>query len=73
MRRFVLGPEPGMKRREFIIVVGSLAAWPLSADAQLPKIAKIGVLVAGIPDPQPFWTTFKQALRDLGYAEGRNI
>ncbi len=62
-----------MKRREFIVVVGSLAAWPLAAHAQMPKIAKIGVLVAGTPDPQPFWTTFKQAMRDLGYAEGRNI
>jgi putative tryptophan/tyrosine transport system substrate-binding protein len=62
-----------MRRREFIIFVGSFAAWPLSAHAQLPKVAKIGVLVAGTPDPQPFWTTFQKAMHDLGYVEGQNI
>ena len=62
-----------MRRREFITFIGSLVAWPLTAHAQLPKVAKIGVLVAGTPDPQPFWTVFRQALHDLGYVEGRNI
>jgi putative ABC transport system substrate-binding protein len=63
-----------MQRREFIVLVGALAAWPLTAArAQQPKIAKIGVLVAGIPDPQPFWTTFREAMHDLGYTEGQNI
>lgn len=62
-----------MRRREFITFTGSLVAWPLTAHAQLPKVAKIGVLVAGTPDPQPFWTVFRQALHDLGYVEGQNI
>jgi putative ABC transport system substrate-binding protein len=63
-----------MQRREFIVLVGALAAWPLTAArAQQPKIAKIGVLVAGTPDPQPFWTTFREAMHDLGYTEGQNI
>lgn len=62
-----------MHRRDFIILVGALAAWPLSARAQQPKIAKIGVLVAGIPDPQPFWTTFQRAMHDLGYVEGQQV
>jgi putative ABC transport system substrate-binding protein len=62
-----------MRRREFITLVGGATAWPLTAHAQQPHIPKIGVLVAGTPDPQPFWTTFREALRDLGYVEGRNI
>jgi ABC-type uncharacterized transport system substrate-binding protein len=62
-----------MQRREFIVLVGALAAWPLSARAQQPKIAKIGVLVAGVPDPQPFWTTFQRAMHDLGYVEGQQV
>lgn len=62
-----------MKRREFIVFVGGVAAWPLFANAQSPKVAKIGVLVAGTPDPQPFWTTFQKAMHDLGYVEGQNI
>ena len=62
-----------MHRREFIVLVGALAGSPLSARAQQPKIAKIGVLVAGIPDPQPFWTTFQKAMHDLGYVEGQQV
>ena len=57
-----------MQRREFIIVIGALAGCPLSARAQQPKIAKIGVLVAGIPDPQPLWSTFQ-----IGYVEGQQV
>jgi putative ABC transport system substrate-binding protein len=62
-----------MRRRELIIFAGSLVCWPLLARAQEPKVPKIGVLVAGTPDPQPFWRVFRQALRDLGYIEGQNI
>jgi putative tryptophan/tyrosine transport system substrate-binding protein len=63
-----------MKRREFIKMLGSsAAAWPLTARAQQAHVPKIGVLVAGTPDPQPFWTTFQKAMHDLGYVEGRNI
>jgi putative ABC transport system substrate-binding protein len=63
-----------MRRREFIALLGgAVAAWPLAARAQQIHIPKIGVLVAGSPDPQPFWTTFREAMHDLGYIEGQNI
>ncbi len=62
-----------MRRRVFIALVGGAAAWPLTAHSQLPHIPKIGVLVAGTPDPRPFWTIFQEALRDAGYIAGRNI
>ena len=49
------------------------AAWPLAARAQQPKVPKVGVLVLGNPDPGPFWTLFREGLRDLGYIDGQTI
>jgi len=61
-----------MKRREFIGLVGGAAAWPLSASAQQAgrKIVTIGVLAI---EPWPPIDTFRQALDDLGYIEGKNV
>jgi len=72
MRRTVSGKHR-MKRREFIILLAGAATWSLPAPAQQPKLVKIGVLVAGTPDPQPFWTIFREAMHDLGYVEGQNV
>ena len=60
-----------MRRREFIRLIGGSAAWPLAARAQqsVTKMPRIGVI-----DPGAIWGDhFRQALRDLGYLEGRNI
>jgi putative tryptophan/tyrosine transport system substrate-binding protein len=63
-----------MRRRVFLGIVGGLAAaWPLTSRGQHADIPKIGVLVAGTPDPKPFWTIFRESMRDLGYVEGQNI
>jgi putative tryptophan/tyrosine transport system substrate-binding protein len=67
-----------MRRRDLLCVLGGTAAdwslaFPFAARAQQARMPKIGVLVAGSPDPQPFWTTFQEALRDLGYVEGKNV
>ena len=61
-----------MKRREFIGLVGGAAAWPLAARAQRGggKIVTIGVLAI---EPWPPIDTFRQALDDLGYIEGKNV
>ena len=60
-----------MRRREFIGLVGGAALWPLVARAQQPtKVPRIGVLLISGPEPMG---PFRESLRDLGYAEGRNI
>ena len=67
-----------MKRREFITLLGGAAAtWPLAARAQQPeRMRRIGVLMnreADSPDGQAHFAAFQQALRQLGWSDGRNI
>jgi putative tryptophan/tyrosine transport system substrate-binding protein len=65
-----------MKRREFIRLVGSAAAWPLAARAQQPKVVRLGYLEPGTPtDPVAanLRRQFLLGLRDLGYVEGRHF
>jgi putative tryptophan/tyrosine transport system substrate-binding protein len=61
-----------LKRREFMRLVGGVAAWPLTASAQRAggKIVSIGILAI---EPWPPIETFRKALHDLGYAEGKNV
>src|SRR5215813_1958340 len=61
-----------MKRREFIGLLGGAAAWPLTASAQQAggKIVTIGILAI---EPWPPINTFRRALDDLGYIEGKNV
>jgi putative tryptophan/tyrosine transport system substrate-binding protein len=63
-----------MRRREFITLLGgAAAAWPLKARAQqAPRPIRIGTLHVYSP-PDPWLEALRQGLRDLGYAEGRNI
>jgi ABC-type uncharacterized transport system substrate-binding protein len=62
-----------MKRRGFIALVGSAAAWPLVARArQIGKIPLLGILNPGTADPPGTFAFFK-GLRELGYTEGHNI
>jgi putative tryptophan/tyrosine transport system substrate-binding protein len=61
-----------VKRREFIGLIGGAAAWPLTASAQQAerKIVTIGILAI---EPWPPIDTFRQALNNLGYIEGKNV
>jgi len=61
-----------MDRRAFIGMVGrSILAAPIAARAQQPaKIARVGILDAGVPH---LFAAFREALRALGYIEGQNV
>src|SRR5215469_59162 len=61
-----------MRRREFIALIGSAAAWPLTAEAQTTKIVRIGFLRQAGPYQKQF-DAFREGLRAAGYVEGQNI
>ena len=61
-----------MKRREFITLLGGVAAWPLAAHAQqAAKLPRIGVLVSA-SKPHPFADALQRGLQRLGYSEGQS-
>jgi putative tryptophan/tyrosine transport system substrate-binding protein len=64
-----------MKRRAFIAGLGSAAAWPAVARAQSGKIFRIGVLwhTSSEEEEAIFLIPFRQALKDLGWPEGRLV
>ena len=63
-----------MKRRAFITLLGgAAAAWPLTARAQQPASARLGILLYSNPAADPQGQTVLRGLGDLGYVEGRNI
>ena len=65
-----------MRRREFITLLGSAAAWPLAARAQQgERVRRIGVfmnLAADDPEGQARLTGFLRGLQESGWADGRN-
>jgi len=66
-----------MRRREFITLLGSAAAWPLAARAQQrERMRRIGVLMhlaADDPEGQRRVAAFLQGLQEAGWAIGRNV
>jgi len=57
-----------------LVVALSVLAAPLAADAQQAgKVARVGVLLYSTPQADPNISSFRQALRDLGYVEGQNL
>ena len=68
----------GMRRREFITLLGgAAAAWPLAARAQQgERVRRIGVLLPGTANDSEFQIrlgAFVQALALLGWDIGRNV
>jgi len=68
--------SPKIKRRAFISLLGSVAAWPLAARAQQgDRIRRIGVLMTGPANDaegQARLTGFLQGLQEFGWSAGRN-
>jgi len=61
-------------RRSFLgTLAGGLLSAPLAAEAQpAGRTPRVGVLVAESA-PHPFTEAFRSGMRELGYAEGRNL
>ena len=67
---------PTMRRREFILLAGAAATWPLAALAQQPsgRVFRIGILGATSPGPaQVMLNAFRDGMRERGYVEGQNL
>ena len=63
-----------IQRRDFLIAAGALFAAPLAAEAQQgAKLSRIGYLATSRGPSPHLLEAFLQGLRDLGYAEGRNV
>jgi putative tryptophan/tyrosine transport system substrate-binding protein len=64
-----------IRRRDFITLLGGVAAWPLAAQAQqAAKLPAIGLLVAAAPSAVGSWVAgLVQRLRELGWIEGHTV
>jgi len=66
-----------MRRREFLGIVGSAAAWPLASAAQQPgRVRRVGWLyILGSDDPETHarQRVFEQALQELGWTVGGDL
>jgi putative ABC transport system substrate-binding protein len=63
-----------MRRREFITLLGSATAWPLTARGQQPTVPVIGFLSSGTPAGLAHLAAaFREGLTETGYVEGQNV
>jgi putative tryptophan/tyrosine transport system substrate-binding protein len=66
-----------VKRRQFITLLGGAAAMPMVTAGAQERMRRIGILTAsfGVDDPemQTRKSAFILALREFGWAEGKNM
>jgi len=62
-----------MRRREFISLIGGVAAtWPLALQAQQPVLPVVGLL-RSTQIEDSFIAEFRRGLSDAGYSDGKNV
>ena len=63
-----------IERRQFIVGLGSTAAWPVVARAQQAAVPVVGWLDSQSPETErEFLLSFRKGLAETGYVEGRNV
>jgi putative ABC transport system substrate-binding protein len=64
----------GMRRRDFVALLGGAAAWPLAVHAQQTAMPVIGFLGASTPETNlERMRAFHLGLKETGYVEGDNV
>ena len=68
----ILGAD--MRRREFLCVLGSAAAWPMAGRAQTPgRTYRIGYLTGALRRQATLFVALLDELRLAGFIEGQNL
>src|SRR5215472_13299298 len=63
-----------MRRREFIMLLGGAAAWPLAARGQQRTLPVVGFLNGNSPEAgAPLLEAFRQGLREERFVDGENV
>ena len=63
-----------MRRRDFITLLSSAAAWPISVRAQQTAMPMVGFLRStSATDSAHLVTAFRQGLKETGFIEGQNV
>ena len=66
-----------IRRRKFIVTLGSAVAWPIAARAQQPgrirKVAMLMIFPEADPTAQPRVAVFRRTLHELGWKEEENL
>jgi putative ABC transport system substrate-binding protein len=64
----------GIRRREFLVIGGAAAAWPIAARGQQMPVPVIGFLVSGSTEASARnLAGFRKGLSEVGFVEGNNV
>src|SRR5262245_46110181 len=64
----------GIRRREFITLLGGAAGWPLAARAQQQAVPTVGFLrVTPAAVSRQLVAAFRQGLTQTGFTDGQNV